>query len=310
MDGVPPKSSRVPSTPTEPGWSSPTFPSPGTCTWRRLFSRNPPLCKTPRVRWRFSDCPLSPLRQLGRVLLTVNSSGPSDFQVSNYSSRVVRLGSGPVILKSMRFPVSFTASLAVAALSLCAGPRMHAQASQSSSQTPSKVQAPTTGPSPSYIAVDPLANVRYDNKYDVSLGMAYDHMKAGPKLLQGSNLGGLDLAVRTGSAGTGLSKASARLSGHQRCGAQLLTASQGPFVAQYLFVGGPEWLGPHNKHGALIAHAHDWRRLRQVRTGSARTVAVGGRFLQRPGRSGGDYRRTYRPEPLRRGGSSGSRPMR
>ncbi len=30
----------------------------------------------------------------------------------------------------------------------------------------------------------------------------------------------------------------------------------GPFVAgRYFFVGGPEWLGPHNKHGALIAHA-------------------------------------------------------
>jgi len=29
----------------------------------------------------------------------------------------------------------------------------------------------------------------------------------------------------------------------------------GPFVSQYLFVAGPEWLGPHNKHGALIAHA-------------------------------------------------------
>jgi hypothetical protein len=26
-------------------------------------------------------------------------------------------------------------------------------------------------------------------------------------------------------------------------------------VAQYFFAGGPEWLGPHNKHGALIAHA-------------------------------------------------------
>jgi hypothetical protein len=27
-----------------------------------------------------------------------------------------------------------------------------------------------------------------------------------------------------------------------------------PFVSQYLFLGGAEWLGPHNKHGALIAH--------------------------------------------------------
>ena len=26
-------------------------------------------------------------------------------------------------------------------------------------------------------------------------------------------------------------------------------------MSQYFFVGGPEWLGPHNKHGALIAHA-------------------------------------------------------
>ena len=26
-------------------------------------------------------------------------------------------------------------------------------------------------------------------------------------------------------------------------------------MSQDLFVAGPEWLGPHNKHGALIAHA-------------------------------------------------------
>jgi hypothetical protein len=26
-------------------------------------------------------------------------------------------------------------------------------------------------------------------------------------------------------------------------------------VSQYIFAAGPEWLGPHNKHGALIAHA-------------------------------------------------------
>ena len=34
------------------------------------------------------------------------------------------------------------------------------------------------------MAVDPLAKVRYDNRYDMSLGFAYDHMKAGPTLLQ------------------------------------------------------------------------------------------------------------------------------
>ena len=53
--------------------------------------------------------------------------------------------------------------------------------------------SPTAG-NGTYIAIDPLANVRYDNRYDLSLGMAYDHMKAGPNVLQGANLGGLDLS--------------------------------------------------------------------------------------------------------------------
>lgn len=82
----------------------------------------------------------------------------------------------------MRFPVSLTASLVVAALSVCSGTRSYAQAapSQSSSQTPSTVQAPTAKPAPSYIVIDPLANVHYDNRYDFSVGLAYDHLKAGP----------------------------------------------------------------------------------------------------------------------------------
>ena len=75
--------------------------------------------------------------------------------------------------------------LSIAAFALCAGLRAQAQAQSTAS--------PTAG-NGTYISVDPLANVRYDNRYDVSLGMAYDHMKAGPTLLQGSNLGGLDLS--------------------------------------------------------------------------------------------------------------------
>ena len=45
---------------------------------------------------------------------------------------------------------------------------------------------------------DPLAHVRYDNRYDVSLGMAYDHMKAGQTCCKVSNLGGLDGTARFG----------------------------------------------------------------------------------------------------------------
>jgi hypothetical protein len=145
----------------------------------------------------------------------------------------------------MRHPVRISFSfVAVAALALCAGIRTQAQSAA----------AQTTG-NGTYIAVDPLANVRYDNRFDVSLGMAYDHMKAGPTLLQGSNLGGLDL---TGSywlskhwAVEGTGRAYVGTSG---AAPNVPYNIKGPFVSQYFFTAGPEWLGPHNKHGALIAH--------------------------------------------------------
>ena len=147
----------------------------------------------------------------------------------------------------MRLQVSFPfAFAAIAALALCAGPRADAQAQSTAS--------PTAGVG-TYIVVDPLAGVRYDNRYDLSVGMAYDHMKAGPNLLQGANLGGLDLSgsywLRKHWGLEGSGRAYVGTSGAAPNPYQI----NGPFVAQYLFVAGPEWLGPHNKHGALIAHA-------------------------------------------------------
>jgi hypothetical protein len=145
----------------------------------------------------------------------------------------------------MRLPVRFDLSLAaLAALALFAGTPAQAQSTA----------APTAG-NGTYIATDPLALVRYDNRIDVSVAMAYDHMKAGPALLQGSNLGGLDF---TGSywltkhwAVQGTGRGYLGTSG----AAPNSVSIKGPFVAQYIFAAGPEWLGPHNKHGAIIAHA-------------------------------------------------------
>ncbi len=84
----------------------------------------------------------------------------------------------------MRLQVSTSACLVVlAALVLCAGIRAQAQST-----------AARTAGNGTYIAIDPLAGVRYDNRFDLSLGAAYGHQKAGPPPLeQGSNLGGLDL---------------------------------------------------------------------------------------------------------------------
>jgi hypothetical protein len=161
----------------------------------------------------------------------------------------------------MRLPVSLTVAVAaVALLFVCAGEPCRAQApspsgsGQSSSSQSAPVQTPTTVPEPSYIAIDPLANVRYDNRYDLSLTMAYAHIKAGPNLLQGANLGGLNLegsywlTRRFGLEGTG--RTYMGTSGAAPNPLQI----NGPFVAEYIFAGGIEYLGPHNKHGALIAH--------------------------------------------------------
>ncbi len=112
---------------------------------------------------------------------------------------------------------------------------------------------PTLANTP-YENINPLAGVTYDNRYDISLGAAYDHMKAGPYLLQGANIGGINLSgsywlsKRWGAEGsfrpyfgtTGVAPNAYHING--------------PFVSEYFFTAGPEWLGPHNEHGDLIAH--------------------------------------------------------
>jgi hypothetical protein len=146
----------------------------------------------------------------------------------------------------MRISVRITTALAaVAFLALSSGTRAQAQSTAS----------PTAG-NGTYIASDPLANVRYDNRFDLSLGMAYDHIKAGANVLQGSNLGGLDLSGSYWFSKHWAVEGSGRAYlGSSGAGSTSPSVVHGPFVSQYLFVAGPEWLGPHNKHGALSAHA-------------------------------------------------------
>ena len=144
----------------------------------------------------------------------------------------------------MRSSVRFFASLfAFAALAVPAV--LHAQAQSTTGQTNSNG---------TYVVVDPLAGVRYDNRYDLSVGLGYDHMKAGPTLLEGSNLGGLDLSGSYWFSKHWAVEGSGRgYYGTSGAGANTV-GIKGPVVSQYFFTGGPEWLGPHNKHGDLIAH--------------------------------------------------------
>lgn len=160
----------------------------------------------------------------------------------------------------MRLPVRFFAAFSTLAV-LCSSAGAGAQTQSSSSQnTPAQAgegtgQNSTQGPANgAYISTNPLAGVTYNNRFDASIGMAYDHMKAGPTLLQGSNLGGLILSgsywltKRWGAEGS-----FRPYFGTSGAGTNALNI-KGPFVSEYFFTAGPEWLGPHNQHGDLIAH--------------------------------------------------------
>jgi hypothetical protein len=84
-----------------------------------------------------------------------------------WAIRVVPHRYGPVSWLVMRLPVRFSALLAVvASLALAGGIRVQAQstsAQNSEDQTPANV---------AYAPGNPLSGVRYDNRFDMSLGMA------------------------------------------------------------------------------------------------------------------------------------------
>ncbi len=115
--------------------------------------------------------------------------------------------------------------------------------------------SPTAG-NGTYVPTDPLANVSYDNRYDLSAGAAYRHIKAGPNVLQGANLGGFDLSGSYWfSKYFGLEGTGRGYWGTSGVGQTNAVPVKGPDISEYIFAAGPEWLGPHNKHGALTAHA-------------------------------------------------------
>ena len=173
-----------------------------------------------------------------------------------------------------RISVSIVAAAALAFLAgavpvLSQSPAEQSPASQGSSSQSSPNESTSSQSAPSqtavnqtpvngrYISIDPLALVRYDNKFDVSLGMAYDHMKAGPNLLEGANLGGLNLSGSMWLSKHWAVEASGRgYLGTSGAAPQSAPNNfKGPFIQEYFFGAGPEWLGPHNKHGAILAHA-------------------------------------------------------
>jgi hypothetical protein len=99
-----------------------------------------------------------------------------------------------------------------------------------------------------------LSAVRYDNKYEVYGGLGFAHLKSGPELFEGANLGGFDVQ------GTywlwGHLGATANVRGYY--GTQGVNPNQygvkGPFVFQHMFLGGATYRLIAREHAALSVH--------------------------------------------------------
>jgi hypothetical protein len=110
-------------------------------------------------------------------------------------------------------------------------------------------QQPVIAPS------DTLAGVHYDYKWEIYGGLAYSHFNAGPQLVQGSNLGGFDIQaarfLRKRWAVVGNARGYYGTSGV----APNPYGIKGPFVDEYMFLGGGEYRGPSNEHVSMTFHA-------------------------------------------------------
>jgi hypothetical protein len=100
-----------------------------------------------------------------------------------------------------------------------------------------------------------LKPLDYRNKYDVYGGFASSHFNAGPALIPGANLGGVDvqgtmwLSMRLG--------ATANIRGYYGTTGVVPNpyGIQGPFIFEHLFMAGPSIRGPKNERAALTFHA-------------------------------------------------------
>ncbi len=117
-----------------------------------------------------------------------------------------------------------------------------------------RAQAPQYRP-PVVGANSTLSGVSYNNRYEIYAGPAYTHFDAGPSLLQGANLGGVDVQ-------------GARFFNHRWAADGNVRAyfgtsgatpnpygSRGPAVSEYMVLAGPEYRALSNAHASLTLHA-------------------------------------------------------
>jgi hypothetical protein len=119
---------------------------------------------------------------------------------------------------------------------------------------PLLAQAPQYHP-PVVAANDTLAGVDYNYRYELYGGLSYSHFNAGPNLLQGANLGGFSFDGARFFTRRWAAAASVR--GYYGTSGVVPNDAhvQGPFVSQYMFMGGPEFRWLANPHASVTLHA-------------------------------------------------------
>ncbi|HTX42304.1 MAG TPA: hypothetical protein VMD25_10785 [Acidobacteriaceae bacterium] len=101
----------------------------------------------------------------------------------------------------------------------------------------------------------PLAGVKYNYRWEIYGGLAYSHFDAGPNTFQGANLGGYDArAIWELSRRWGVGFNGRGYFGTSGVGATTPATIHGPFVAEYMFLGGPEVRLMSNEHAAMMLH--------------------------------------------------------
>ncbi len=115
-------------------------------------------------------------------------------------------------------------------------------------------QAPQYHP-PVVPNTDSLAGTDYNNRYELYAGLAYSHFNAGPSLLQGSNLGGIDLqGARFFSPRLAVA---ADIRGYFGTSGVVpnIYNIKGPFVSESMFLAGPEYRWVANERASVTIHA-------------------------------------------------------
>jgi hypothetical protein len=107
---------------------------------------------------------------------------------------------------------------------------------------------------------DPLAGVRYDNRYDLYVGLGYARLIPGETLVTGASLGGLDIqGTRWFTSRLG---ATANIRGYYGDSANTIVGTQGHQtnlgkgvpIMEHIVTVGPEYMLARNKHAAITLH--------------------------------------------------------